>query len=148
MFRLLFVLFILIPILEIYLLIQVGGVIGALPTVLIVIATAAIGAFLLRLQSIATLQRVQTTLSQGEMPAIELMEAVILLVCGALLLTPGFFTDALGFLGLLPYTRRLFIFWLIKRIKIKGMGMHASDPRTPSNPSHPKTIEGEYRRED
>jgi len=143
MFRLLFVLFILIPILEIYLLIQVGGIIGALPTVLIVIATAIIGAFLLRLQGISTLQRVQTTLSQGEIPAVELMEAVILLVCGALLLTPGFFTDAVGFLGLLPYTRRLFIFWLIKRI-----GIHASTPGVPRNHSQPKIIEGEYRRED
>jgi len=143
MFRLLFILFILVPILEIYLLIQIGSIIGALPTVLIVIATAVIGAFLLRWQGISTLQRMQTTLNQGQMPATELMEAIILLVCGALLLTPGFFTDALGFLGLLPYTRRLFIFWLIKRI-----GIHASASGAPNNSSSPKIIEGEYRRED
>ncbi len=143
MFRLLFMLFILIPILEIYLLIQIGSIIGALPTVLIVIATAVIGAFLLKWQGISTLQRMQTTLNQGAIPATELIEAIILLVCGALLLTPGFFTDAFGFLGLLPYTRRLFIFWLIKRIGIRASASGAS-----RNPSSPKIIEGEYRRED
>ena len=102
----LFLLFLLVPMLEIYLLIQVGGVIGALPTVLLVVLTAFIGAYLLRQQGFATLQKAQESLARGELPAGSLLEGAILLVTGALLLTPGFFTDAVGFICLVPVARQ------------------------------------------
>jgi len=93
-FQILFLLFLLIPLLEIYLLIKVGGIIGALPTVFIVVFTAVLGAWLLRIQGLSTLMRVRSTLAQGGIPAVEMLEGAVLLVAGALLLTPGFFTDA------------------------------------------------------
>ncbi|MDH5217623.1 MAG: FxsA family protein [Gammaproteobacteria bacterium] len=150
MFRLLFLLFLIIPVIEIYLLIQVGGIIGALNTVGLVVGTAILGAFLLKRQGLSTFARVQNTMARGEIPAIEMMEGIILLVCGALLLTPGFFTDILGFLGLIPVTRRGFVIWLLK----KGAFIHfGGGPRNPSGTTGPTSgshgaIEGEYRRED
>ena len=89
-FQLLFLLFIIVPLTEIYLLIQVGGVIGALPTVLLVVFTAVLGAWLLRMQGVSTLRRVQSAMQHGQIPAIEMVEGMVLVVSGALLLTPGF----------------------------------------------------------
>ncbi len=109
LFPLLLILFIVTPLLELYILISVGEVIGALTTVLIVIFTAFLGAFLLRYQGVLTLQRVQETMAQGGMPAIALLEGLFLLVAGVLLLTPGFITDILGFLCLIPVVRKAII---------------------------------------
>ncbi len=106
---LLLLIFIAVPVLELYLLIKVGGLIGALPTIAIVILTAVVGTWLLRQQGLATLQRYQNSLAQGKLPAMELFEGMVLLFGGALLLTPGFFTDAIGLLCLVPVTRRAFI---------------------------------------
>ena len=146
MFRLLFLLFLIIPVIEIYLLIQVGSMIGALNTVGLVVGTAILGAYLLKRQGLSTLARVQDTMARGEIPAIEMMEGIILLITGALLLTPGFFTDILGFLGLIPMIRRNFIIWLLK----KGSFIQFGGPRGPSGPTPngPGAIEGEFRRED
>ena len=105
-FQLFFILLIAIPIVEIYFLIQVGDVIGGFETILLVILTAFIGAYLLRVQGLATVQRLQATLAHGEVPAIEMVEGIILLVCGVFLLTPGFFTDMIGFLCLIPLLRQ------------------------------------------
>lgn len=135
-------LFLLIPVTEIYVLIQVGGVIGALPTVLLVVLTAVIGAVLLRAQGFSTLQRVQASMAQGRLPAVELMEGVVLLLCGALLLTPGFVTDTLGFLGLVPALRRRAVEAVLKR------GFMVSAGPAPGPRQGPATIEGECRRED
>jgi len=104
-FRLLFILFLFVPLLEIYLLFQLSGLFGVMPTILLCVLTAMIGAALLRYQGIQTIYRVQTKLSQGEIPAIDLLGGVILLLSGALLLTPGFFTDCIGFLCLVPQFR-------------------------------------------
>ena len=87
-------------------LIQVGGVIGALPTVGLVVLTAVVGVWLLRLEGFATLTRVQDKLNRGEIPETELLEGIMLIFGGALLLTPGFFTDFIGFVCLLPGLRR------------------------------------------
>lgn len=111
-FPLFAILFFAIPLLEIYFLIQVGEVIGALPTILLVVLTAVIGAFLLRQQGLSTLARFQTSMAQGQMPATALLEGVMLIIGGALLMTPGFFTDAIGFACLLPFSRQ----WLAKRM--------------------------------
>tara|TARA_R110001606_G_scaffold346892_5_gene496050 strand:+ start:10286 stop:10702 length:417 start_codon:yes stop_codon:yes gene_type:complete len=97
---------------EIYLLIKVGSVIGAGWTVFAVIGTAVLGAGLLRIQGLSTLQRAQISLAKGEVPAVAMLEGVALAVSGVLLLTPGFFTDTLGFLLLIPVLRQS----LIKRI--------------------------------
>lgn len=101
----LLILFIGVPLLEIYLFAQVGDAIGALNTVALVILTAVIGVYMLRVQGLSTWMRVQQAMAQGQPPAIEMIEGLILLVCGALLLTPGFFTDTLGFLMLVPGLR-------------------------------------------
>ena len=118
MFRFLFLLFLLIPLVEIYFLIQVGKVIGAGWTIFLVVGTAVLGAYLLRLQGFNTLQRAQTSMARGEIPAIEMMEGMALLVSGALLLTPGFFTDALGFLLLVPAVRKAMIGQMLKNSQI------------------------------
>lgn len=116
MFRSLLVLFLLVPLIEIYFLIQVGEVIGAAWTIFAVVATAVIGAGLLRMQGINTLQRAQLSMAQGQIPAIAMLEGVALLFSGAMLLTPGFFTDIIGFILLVPFFRQS----LIKSVFSKG----------------------------
>ena len=98
-FQWLLLLFLVIPLVEIYLLIEVGGIIGVLPTIGLVVTTAVLGAFLMRAQGFATLAKVQDQLQRGEVPAVPLFEGALILIAGALLLTPGFFTDAFGFLS-------------------------------------------------
>lgn len=75
-------------------------------TIVLVVGTAALGAALLRHQGLSTLAKVQMSMNQGELPATELVEGLMLLIAGALLLTPGFFTDVFGFLVLIPALRR------------------------------------------
>jgi len=104
-FRILFILFLTVPLLEIYILVKGGSVIGASPTILLGILTAFLGAALLRIQGIQTLARVRMKLDQGEIPAVDMLGGLILLISGLLLLTPGFFTDIIGFLCLIPRLR-------------------------------------------
>jgi len=142
---LLFLLFLLIPLVEIYFLIEVGNIIGAIPTIALVVFTALLGAMLLRIQGWVTLQRARMTLAQGQMPAIEMFEGVLLVFAGALLLTPGFFTDTIGFLFLVPPLRKSLIRWFLTKTDIRG-GPPGAPPGTPR--SGPYTIDGEYRRDD
>ncbi|MDE0512196.1 MAG: FxsA family protein [Gammaproteobacteria bacterium] len=107
MFRILFLLFLTVPLIEIYFLIQVGREIGAFSTVLLCILTAALGAILLRIQGILTLMNAREKLRQGEIPADNLLEGLILLIAAVLLLTPGFVTDVIGFLCLVPSLRSM-----------------------------------------
>ena len=111
MFPVITVIFLLVPIVEIYLLIQVGQVIGALWTVFLVVLTAVVGVWLLKIQGMSTLMRAQEKMQTGQMPAQEMLEGMGLLLAGAFLLTPGFFTDTVGFLLLLPPTRA----WLVSK---------------------------------
>ena len=104
----LFLAFTLIPIIELYLLIEVGTIIGALNTVILVIATGFAGAWLARLQGMQTMIRVRSSLQQGIMPTEELMDALLIFMAGIVLLTPGFITDAAGLLLLIPETRNHF----------------------------------------
>ncbi len=122
-FRFLFLLFILIPIIEVYLLIQVGSWIGVVPTVLLVIATAMMGVSLLKSQGLSTLMSAQQSLNSGQLPAFQLMEGAALLVSGALLLTPGFVTDFIGFLGLAPATRKMMVNAFLSRASVSGIHM-------------------------
>jgi UPF0716 protein FxsA len=144
-FHYLLLLFFAVPLIEIYLLIKVGGVIGALPTVSLVVFTAVLGAWLVRLQGLSTLNRVRAVLLQGEVPAVEALEGVALLISGALLLTPGFFTDTLGFLLLVPAVRRGVILWMIKRHMIRMTGGRPPGPGPDRR--GPTTLEGEFKRE-
>jgi UPF0716 protein FxsA len=108
-------LFIAVPIAEIWVLIEVGTVIGPVPTVALVVLTAVVGAALMRMQGVRTLARVQRSIAAGEVPAIEMMEGAFILVAGALLLTPGFVTDTLGFACLIPPLRLRIIHAVIAR---------------------------------
>ena len=114
----LFLIFILVPMIEIYLLIKVGGMIGAFPTILLIFITAVLGTWLLRQQGLSMIGRYQQSVMQGRMPAQELIAGLALLFGGALLLTPGFFTDFIGFLCLIPVTRRSVIRWIMKRVSV------------------------------
>ena len=144
MFPVIAAIFLAVPIIEIYLLIQVGQVIGALWTILLVVMTAVIGVWLLRIQGLSTLMRAQQKMQSGELPAREMLEGMGLVVAGALLLTPGFFTDAVGFFLLLPPTR----IWLVSRIASR---MVVSSPMGSQSgqSSQNNVIDGvNYRRED
>ena len=112
----LFLAFTLIPVGEIYLLISVGTKIGAINTVILVIATGFTGAYLAKIQGMQTLYRVQTSLQQGIMPKEDLMDALIIFIAGIVLLTPGFLTDTTGILLLIPGTRNLFKRFIRKKI--------------------------------
>ena len=112
MFPVFALIFLIVPLVEIYILIQVGQIIGALWTVFFVVLTAVIGIQLLKQQGLSTLMRAQQKMTAGEMPAQELLEGFALVLAGAFLLTPGFFTDAFGFLLLIPPTRK----WMMRRL--------------------------------
>lgn len=112
-------LFMLIPFFEMWILIEVGGWIGALPTIGLVVLTAAIGLSLLKQQGLSTLMRARRKIDEGAIPASELVSGVMIAVGGALLLTPGFVTDALGFALLIPQTRQWLLFKLIDRYRDK-----------------------------
>lgn len=138
--------FILVPILELYLLIKVGSHIGALNTILLVFLTAGIGVSLLRKQGLSTLQQVQSQMQHGEIPAQGMLEGMLLFFAGAFLLTPGFITDTIGFLLMIPPLRKGFALWLLERSGwMVQMRTGASHPPS-TDASH--TLEGEYRRRD
>ena len=117
MFAKLFIAFAVLPVLEIYVLIHVGSVIGALNTVAIVLLTAFAGAWLARVEGMQTLLRIRQSMHQGVMPTNALIDAAIILAAGLLLLTPGFITDGMGLLLLFPPTRKLFKDWIIRALK-------------------------------
>jgi UPF0716 protein FxsA len=113
---LLLLLFIGMPIAEIYVFIEAGGRFGVWPTVAAVILTAVIGTALLRAQGLAVMQRARDSLDRGEMPLAEVFDGACLLLAGALLLTPGFITDAIGFALLIPLTRAGLKVWAAKHL--------------------------------
>ena len=141
MLRSLFILFLLVPLIEIYFLIQVGEEVGAGWTIFLVLATAFIGAGLLRMQGLNTMQRAQVSITQGQLPALAMLEGVALLISGGLLLTPGFFTDLAGFLLLIPLLRQALITRLIEKAQFSGYS-------SPQHNEKPNIIEGEIVNED
>jgi UPF0716 protein FxsA len=126
MFQLLFVLFIIIPIIEITVIMQVGALLGVWPTIAIVILSAWLGAKYVRQQGLATLQSVQTKMAQGDMPSSEIVTGLMLLVAGVLLVTPGFVTDIFGLLLLVPAVRAAIATQVQKHIKVNQLGAGAS----------------------
>nr|WP_279611050.1 FxsA family protein [Vibrio gelatinilyticus] len=158
-FPILLLLFIFVPIVEIGLFIQVGGFLGLWPTIALVLVTAFVGASLVRSQGLRTLMTVQQRLQQGEMPAQQILEGVMLAVSGVLLLTPGFMTDALGMLVLLPAPRAAIARYLMSKVVVSNMSgnfqnhhFHGQDPfqQDPFQSHQDKgdTFEGEYERKD
>ena len=113
------IIFMLVPIVEMWILIEVGGWIGALPTIALVVLTATLGLSLLKRQGLSTLMSARRKMDEGSIPASELVSGVMIAVGGALLLTPGFVTDAIGFALLIPQTRQWLLFKLIDRYRDK-----------------------------
>lgn len=145
--RYLFSLFLIVPIVEIMFLLKASDIIGAGWTILLVIATAVLGAALVKQQGLNTLQSVQMKMSQGQVPAMEVAEGAAIMVAGALLLTPGFFTDAFGFACLIPPIRQMIIRYLFKN-KIASVVSTSSfsGSNSPGQTSQQgSVIEGEYR---
>lgn len=143
--------FILIPVIEIYILIKIGTVIGALNTVILIVLTAIVGTALLRNQGLATINEIQQTLNSGGVPAIPIISGAILLIGGTLLLTPGIVTDLIGLACLIPACRHYLARQVIKRMKFSIMARQHSTSHHPSQ-SHKDLnnnfIEGEYKKED
>ncbi|MDD5033530.1 MAG: FxsA family protein [Methylococcaceae bacterium] len=127
------------PILEIYLLIQIGGLIGFLPTLLLLFGAAGLGTYLLQTQGWSTWMRLQQSLARGESPANELVNGAVIVAGAALLLFPGFLSDVAGLLCLIPLTRRWIAAWLVQNRL--GMGPMKDQ-------QEPKVIEGEFKRDD
>ena len=142
--HLLLLLFVTVPLAEIYLLLEIGGVIGAVPTIGLVVLTAVFGAALVRAQGFSTILRIRRQMDAGEVPALAIIEGAFLLVAGALLLTPGFLTDAVGFSCLIPSLRRALIVRFIETRVVRPQDPHG--PGAPRRRGH--VIEGEFRRED
>jgi UPF0716 protein FxsA len=142
-----FLLLVAVPIIEIALFIQVGGWLGLWPTIGIVILTAALGTMLLRAQGLAALGELQRRLAAGEDPSATLAHGAMILVAGVLLLTPGFFTDGVGFLLLTPPVRAAAIRFARSRITgvhtsvHMGGGLHRGPVRPDAGPG---TVDGEY----
>jgi UPF0716 protein FxsA len=130
-----------IPMIEIYIMIQVGSEIGAFPTIALAILTAIVGIWLVRHQGFGLLMRVREMTDRGEVPALEVLDGALLLVAGLFLLLPGFMTDAIGFLLLVPPLRH----WIVGRY-VRVIPIRPGTP--PGEAEGPRVIEGDYRRED
>jgi len=133
----LFLAFVGIPLIEIALFIQLGGAIGLWPTLATVVLTAIVGAWLVRAQGVRALVQLRESLSEMRNPAEPLVHGAMILFAGALLLTPGFFTDAVGFLLMVPRFRAAAWHYLRARVRIGGYS-------TGGGREHPDIVEGEF----
>jgi UPF0716 protein FxsA len=126
--RLLFVVFLIVPIIEIALFIQLGSLIGLWPTLLGVVVTALIGSAIIRMQGISLIAEIRRLTAMGQLPARQIVDGVMLAVSGALLLTPGYFTDTVGFLLLVPPVRTVLYEWLRSRVTVMSPGVPSNSP--------------------
>lgn len=117
MLRIVIVLFVLVPILELWGLITVGRWIGAWPTILLVIMTGLFGAWFAKKEGLQTIQLARLKLARGEVPGFAIIDGICIFLGGAMLILPGFFTDALGLILLIPYTRNIIKAWLKKKLE-------------------------------
>jgi UPF0716 protein FxsA len=113
----LFILFTVVPIVEIWLIIKVGRVFGALPTVALLLVISSVGAWLAKSQGLRVITGIRDELAGGRVPGGQLLDGALILAGGILLLTPGFFTDFLGIFFLIPSTRKLLKKWLRRRLE-------------------------------
>jgi UPF0716 protein FxsA len=146
----LFVLFVAVPLIEIALFVQIGGAIGLWPTLGIVILTAFIGTRLMRAQGVLAMSQLRQSFGQLNDPTEPLAHGAMILFSGALLLTPGFFTDFIGFALLIPAVRHAVFKWARARIKVSefsmgaSMGGHHSGQNPAGRPSQSDVIDGDY----
>lgn len=145
--------FIAVPVIEIGLFIQVGGAIGLLPTLAVVVVTAVIGTYLLRQQGLNIVMKVQSELATGQMPVKNLIHGAFIVVAGLLLLTPGFFTDFIGFSLFIPQVRLMAAYFIGRQFKQSrtsktstGFEFHSStfSQNQTNDYSGDDEIEGEY----
>lgn len=111
----LFLLFTVVPLIELYFLIKIGGYLGALNTIVLILTAAFLGAVLVRWEGLRILHQISHTLAQGLVPAEEVVDGLLVFAAGVLLITPGVLTDFLALFLLFPFTRRLFKLWVRKR---------------------------------
>jgi UPF0716 protein FxsA len=126
MFSRLLALFVIVPAFELYLLIQIGEVIGFSRTLLLILITGMLGSYMARNQGLKVWNSFQTALASGQLPGTQILDGVIILVSGAFLITPGVITDFVGLLGLLPLTRSLIRKFVLARIKVSQIHASAS----------------------
>lgn len=140
-------LFIGIPLIEIALFIQLGGAIGLFNTLLCIILTALVGTWLLRHQGLSTARRIQESVEAGRPPMRELFDAGCLLVAGALLLTPGFFTDAVGLALFAPPVRERLRQWLLAWMESSGRIVMEGEFQTAQGrkPGEPGVVDGDFK---
>lgn len=144
-----FLLFIVLPAIELALLIQIGQRIGTFETLMLIVITGVVGASLARHQGLRVLEQVQVEMQQGRLPGEALTDGVIILLAAALLITPGVVTDAVGFLCLIPLTRRivksLVWRWFEQKVRSGQAQMYVyTDMSQPQSPTEPGDIEAEY----
>lgn len=132
-----------IPFVELYLLLEVGSFLGVFPTIFMIVFTGVLGVWLFRQQGFATLKRFQDSVAKGEVPAYEMIEGPILLIGGALLIAPGFFTDVLGFACLIPPLRKAIAKYVIEHYLVTAQNSPFSQTTNART-----AIEGEFRKED
>lgn len=156
MFAQLFLVFSSVSLLEIFVLVKVGGFLGAWPTVALVIITALIGSSLVRSQGLQLVKQLQQRMERGEMPGLQLIEGVMLLITGVLLVTPGFVTDFAGLLLLQPKIRAGIAKLLLEKVKLKTFNSRSGSysqsatgsPFMDSKKDDDNVIEGEFERKD
>jgi UPF0716 protein FxsA len=153
MFAKLFLTMVSVSLLEIYVLIKVGGFLGAWPTVALVVLTALVGSALVRSQGLQVLRQFQQRIAQGESPGQELIEGFMLLVTGVLLVTPGFVTDFLGLLILQPSIRSRVAKYILANVKLNsamsgGFSQSSSGSTFGDKKTDKNIIEGEFERKD
>ena len=136
MFLRLLLLFTIVPLIELYLLIKIGGIIGVVPTIAIVIGTGVLGAWLARWQGLAVLRRISDEVAAGRLPTDALIDGLLILVAAAVLLTPGLLTDSLGFVLLVPPSRAL-----VRKVVAAAIARRVPESR-------PDVIDTEWFRED
>ncbi|WP_394198760.1 FxsA family protein [Litoreibacter albidus] len=139
----LFLLFVSIPIVEIALFIQVGGWLGLWPTLAIVVLTAIMGTFLVRAQGLMAITNIRSNLQEFQDPTESLAHGAMILASGLLLLTPGFFTDAVGFALLLPPVRLALFRWLRSKVKVQSF-VQTDYRREPRPADNGGVIDGEF----
>jgi len=124
----LLLLFILVPLVELFLLIEIGTKIGTLSTLAIIVCTGMLGAFLARRQGISVLHQIRTESANGRLPVAQLADGVIILLAAAVLITPGVLTDVFGFLCLIPASRKIIktILWRWLERHVQNSGIHFS----------------------
>lgn len=155
MLQILLLVFIAVPVIEIAVLLQVGSLVGGLNTLLLIIATAVIGAVLVKQQGMQNWMTMQQKMARGEMPGIEMAGGLLIFVAGIMLITPGFVTDLIGLAFLLPPSRHAIAKQMLKRMVVRGQTQHTQfhfrqggfgRSQNTTRDEHGTVIDGEYSR--